>query len=57
MYSLVLHLVEMDTNPDRQDPAAGPAKWCRSERIRIHNTVASIHPPVAFYCTGALKLV
>jgi hypothetical protein len=30
-YSLALHLVEINTDPD-------PSKICRSDRIRIHNT-------------------
>ncbi len=33
-YTLVLHLVEMDTDPD-----PNPPKLCRSDRIQIHNTV------------------
>jgi hypothetical protein len=46
-YRLALHLVEMDTDPDpAPDPDwqalyadPDPPKWCRPERIHIHNTV------------------
>jgi hypothetical protein len=37
-YSLVLHLVDMDTVP-------GPSKLCRSDRIRIHNTECGFTVP------------
>ncbi len=48
-YNLALYLVEMNTDPDPDlapdrwaldaNPEPDPPKWCRSDRIRVHNTV------------------
>jgi hypothetical protein len=44
----------MDTDPDRQaldadlDPYPGPAKWCRFDQIRMHNSLFHFADPQPF---------